>query len=1301
MFLRARIIVLLTLTAVGGFCQRYNFTQYFIDKGLSQSQVTDLKIDNLGYLWIATDGGGLDYFDGINFYNINQEQGLSFGRITSLAVTKENYIICGVRQNFFSIIFPDSIVNYNTNINVANTTVSAIIIDSPNGILLGNDAGDIYYLDSTWEPKHFLHLDIPITSLCFSNETLYIGTNQGLYTKKGQTIERVQFLENLKINTITTNKQNTIFVGTERGMFYSKFGKWVRHDYFSQQITTPITKIILSDEKQIWISTYGNGVFLYDGNSLISLNNRNGLQNNFCKTILLDSSGNLWIGTDGSGLIKYSGNRFSHYFKSDKSFLDPVMSIVQTSDERYWLGTFGSGIALVGKSGECTPFANNHLLPSKIIYSLLPVTPNQLLVSSKYSEVAIINTQTNKISLFQDKNGKLVRGVVIAKKDSQGALYLGTFDDGLFIFKDGVQVHLKDNLPSSRITTLTLSQPGKLWIGTEDGGAFTIELSEIYKALGGEIKPSEIFPEPLSFIKRTMVTGIDSDLKGNIWLGTFGHGVYCIKSDNSFTHFGKSDGMLSNNVYSLMSDNTGVIWLGTDRGVNKLIIDHENNKFSFISYDAQNGFPAMECNINALFVDNKNRMWIGNIYGVSVYNPMGYATRSSEIQIHFTNILTYKNESKSKVLSYFVSNLDPIELPYSENNITFYFKAIDINSPDKVTYQFHMEGLDNEWQSSRLGIAQYSFLPPGKYTFRARAINKEGFNSSNQLSINIIVDAPFWLTPWFIGIIFLSIIVLWAIIFRYRQYALIRHNRLLQELVENRTLELKLETIRVQQQTEEIRTQAENLRLINQELKKLSIIASKTDSAVLIANKNFEWEWANEGFTKLYGYTLDEFIARYGRTIQQTSFTRKIDHIIEEALSQQKSVVYTAKVYNAAGGEMWVQSTLTPIYDDNGDLQMIVVIDADITHIKQINNELRKLSLVASKTDNAVIIMNKHGEIEWVNEGFHRMYELSLDDFKNLYGTTIFELHRDAKSLKQIQELYQTNQTQTFVSKFITSRGNEKWIQTVLTPIISPGQQYEQLIAVESDITRIKQAEEQLALEKEKSDTLLKNILPQEIAEELKSKGHATPRYYKSVTILFTDIKGFSGFCQNLTPQQLLNELHEYFDAFDEIVKQNYVEKIKTIGDAYMCAGGLPIPNRSHPFNVVLTGLQIQQVAGRINRKKEAEGRTAWHFRVGIHTGEIISGVIGKQKFAFDIWGDSVNVAARMESSCEPGMVNISGETYKLVKDYFECEHRGKIEIKNRGKVDMYFVKAIKAEYSENGDGITPNEQFRLFLAEL
>ncbi len=210
--------------------------------------------------------------------------------------------------------------------------------------------------------------------------------------------------------------------------------------------------------------------------------------------------------------------------------------------------------------------------------------------------------------------------------------------------------------------------------------------------------------------------------------------------------------------------------------------------------------------------------------------------------------------------------------------------------------------------------------------------------------------------------------------------------------------------------------------------------------------------------------------------------------------------------------------------------------------------------------------------------------------------------------------------------------------------------------------------------ERDRSKELLLNILPEETARELETYGSAKTRYYENVTVLFTDFKGFSTIAGKLSPQDLVAELNDYFVAFDEIVGKYNLEKIKTIGDAYMCAGGIPTENTTHPLDAVEAGLAMQAFMKSRNEARKEKGLEGWELRIGIHSGPVVAGVVGKRKYAYDIWGDTVNIASRMESNGEPGKVNISASTYTQVQNRFTCKHRGKIAAKNIGEIDMYFV---------------------------
>lgn len=214
--------------------------------------------------------------------------------------------------------------------------------------------------------------------------------------------------------------------------------------------------------------------------------------------------------------------------------------------------------------------------------------------------------------------------------------------------------------------------------------------------------------------------------------------------------------------------------------------------------------------------------------------------------------------------------------------------------------------------------------------------------------------------------------------------------------------------------------------------------------------------------------------------------------------------------------------------------------------------------------------------------------------------------------------------------------------------------------------------------EKKRSDDLLKNILPDETAQELKEKGSVAAKKFDSVSVLFTDFKGFTKYSESLTPEKLVESIDFYFSKFDEIIEKHGLEKIKTVGDAYMCAGGLPFPSKDHAYKITLAALEIVDFVKKSMENLSLE-KARLEIRVGINTGSVVAGVVGTRKFAYDIWGDTVNVASRMESSGIVNKVNISESTFNLIKDNkaFSFEFRGAVEAKGKGKVNMYFVDKV------------------------
>jgi adenylate cyclase len=250
------------------------------------------------------------------------------------------------------------------------------------------------------------------------------------------------------------------------------------------------------------------------------------------------------------------------------------------------------------------------------------------------------------------------------------------------------------------------------------------------------------------------------------------------------------------------------------------------------------------------------------------------------------------------------------------------------------------------------------------------------------------------------------------------------------------------------------------------------------------------------------------------------------------------------------------------------------------------------------------------------------------------------------------------------------------------------------LIEHNQTIAQLELAREEAAAQKARADELLDNLLPRAIAEELKRDGRVQPRYVRSATVLLADFQGFTLLSEQAEPAALIGLLDEYFSAFDDIMVRHGLEKIKTIGDAYMAVGGVPETGLPHPIDAGLAALEMQATAARMKSRDDALRLPSLRLRIGIHTGPVISGVVGNRRFSFDIWGDAVNIASFMEAHCLPGRINVSDTAAGHAKTLFDLEPRGSVEAKHQRTHEMFFLNRLKPEFSSDQDGQQPNESF-------
>jgi class 3 adenylate cyclase len=340
----------------------------------------------------------------------------------------------------------------------------------------------------------------------------------------------------------------------------------------------------------------------------------------------------------------------------------------------------------------------------------------------------------------------------------------------------------------------------------------------------------------------------------------------------------------------------------------------------------------------------------------------------------------------------------------------------------------------------------------------------------------------------------------------------------------------------------------------------------------------------------------------------------------------------------------------------------------EISDIYFIRNDFNRASEFAYRGLDLANLHNLKPEISSANLQLSKIYEKLENENQSLAFYKNHIIYRDSvKNLSSIQEIgnmrtdFEVSQKQVEVDLLNQQKTNQRVLIFSMLAILGMTGLYFRNINKE----------------KRRSDDLLLNILPTNTAEELKKHGKVKAKKFESVTVMFTDFQAFTKYSQNLSPEFLVNSVDYFFSKFDEIIDTYQLEKIKTIGDAYMCAGGLTNGSTDHVIKMIQAAFEIKAF---VEETKQLSNNDIAHFniRIGINTGTVVAGVVGKKKFAFDIWGDAVNVASRMESNSEPGRINVSENTYQLIKDHFDCEYRGEIDVKNKGMMKMYFVNQPK-----------------------
>lgn len=1064
----------------------------------------------------------------------------------------------------------------------------------------------------------------------------------------------------------------------------------IRFDRFSIEnglSQSSVTGIVQDNLGFVWIATQ-DGLNRYNGyDFLVFKSNPEDdatLPNNYIYFLQKDPLGNIWFGTNrGIGFI------------NPKTFL-----ITRINRDRF-KGIRGYVFTHLGFDSE-----NN-------IWAL----------SDKYG-INIIDTKTKEVKIVQSINDNSSFTCLFV--DDNKTVWVGTETGAIYYSEEPYQRfnEVENSLEKNnqKINQITRGNQNEIIVSTKSG---VFKINEAKHLI--PIAESTL----LSYLD---ITYAYQENKQNLWIGTDLSGLFLLATDSTGneklfqykTNPYNNSSIQDDHVANIFEDNSGVFWIGSQKGFSKF--DKYKQGFTTISLNNDPSLGLVDFNVWSFAEDKDQNIYIGTKKDLTVYKFK--EQRFYHIyrdKINQPPLMSIYVENQNKIWLGYYDGLYILTLSDLKNN-AYSFKKVDFQtansqSNDLRVYQIVEADEHRLWIGSKLGL---SIIDKRNldYAFYANTGNE---NSIGEGSVKVIyrdLEGKIWLVTSDQGLY--NIIEKQDGSFYFKNYPIINHND------ENGHITSIL-------QTEKgflwLGTYGEGIKKLNLATNETIIydeskgLSNNVIYGLLEDVEHNIWASTNKGISKFnpqteafINYTVkdglqsNEFNTNayfkssegqlyFGGINGYTVFNPKNVNknpiepktIISRVLLSQRG----SNTRETIAENISYSTTLDLRHDQND-------ISFEFISTNYSNPSKTKYKYILEGHEEDYIYLENGNTVNYLNipHGNYtfKVYAQSGDGLWSNEPTTI--------EINITPPYWLTWWFRVLIIILLTVLGiviyrrrvdviRRQKVRLEIEVVKRTRQITEQHKKIEDQKkkveiqkAKIEHQKELLEKEKEKVEQLLLNILPEGTAEELKKEGRSKARYYKNVSVLFTDFVGFSKLAEEMKPQELVQKLDSYFSKFDEIIEKYDLEKIKTIGDSYMCAGGVPIRNKSNAIEVTLSALEIKDYMLDRQRLASEKGEKEWEIRIGINTGEVIAGVIGIKRFAYDIWGATVNQAQRMEMHGQPGTVNVSGNTYEYIAPYFECTYRGKIQTKHKGMLDMYYVSGIKPELSIKGEGKKPNNKF-------
>ena len=790
---RHLLIILFVIICVKSNAQRHNFTKYNVTDGLVHSVVSAITEDTNGYIWAGTFDGGVSKFDGLRFTNYSQSNGLPSNAIQCIFTDDSGKIWFGTEEDGLMSYDGDDFILYNVDSGIVSNSIKQIYRHSDGNIWIATTKGiNIINQNGIKEYEHNKDLtNNYVTSILEDSQgNTLIGTFNGItIINKNNEIDSLKEEDGLVNKYVVCLKQDSrgaIWIGTPLGISKYQNGKFENIVHSGSQADNWIEDIEEHPNGDIWVATRGGGVFIYNDKGFKQITDKEGLESNAVLTIYKDSSGILWLGTVGGGLHKYIDDGFTHLSKEEGLSHNLVFPITEDNDGQIWLGTYGGGINKYDpKTGEIKTYTVEDGLTGDNVFTIHKDKDNSIWLGTMSGLNKVVNgkfIQHPKYkdisiwSMIEGKKGETWIGLnsgVIRELDLNKHLYddpsqwdnptygLGRAEEFKFLEgKQSASLYTKnDGFTNQSIFSMTKDAFGNIWFGSGGDGAFKYDGSNFIK-----------YDESKGIASDYIICSI-LDPNGGMWFGT-DKGVSYFQNDK-FYNFTEQDGLSSNTINQILIDDDQNIWLGTAKGVDRLVIDEYNNLIDVSNYGKVDGFTSIETNDGSGLKDRLGNLWFGTIKGVTKIDPSKVGSNTKLTQVHISKILLFFdevnwNEYSDSVTQWFHLPTG-LTLPYNKNQLTFEFTGINMRLPEKIKYQWKLEGFDPIWSPvTDKYEANYTNIPPGDYTFLVKASNEIGIWNPEPASFHFRIEFPVWQRWWFVTmamIIFISL--LWGFI-RYR-----------------------------------------------------------------------------------------------------------------------------------------------------------------------------------------------------------------------------------------------------------------------------------------------------------------------------------------------------------------------------------------------------------------------------------------------------------------------------------------------------------------------------------------------------